>query len=454
MKKTPDSSQIKSDFPPDNILTVLPELLDAGIAKTLLADHFEKTGKSVSGCRISYIRYKPRTNCIIVYRVDFNDRLSCGGSELPVYAKLFSVEEFKTASEKARRHRWANFCDMGEYLLLPDYRAIIYFFPNDALIDGLRMVENPKKIQRILYQYHPDYKSETWRISDRKLKFEIMRYKPERRAVIRFDTRAVRHADGLREKLSVFARIYADGSGRRVFDLQKELHRLSLDEGRFDIPEPLAYLPDRRLFLMKNLEGKQLLDQLKEGHTSALQTTANALASLHKINPDLLPALAMSEPAEEIRASFEMISEITPELSKSAEDIHDSLLRLIDRYPSRDDRFVHGDFYYAQVIINHNVAGIIDFDRSCAGDPTTDIGNFLAQLKLLSLKGVINNKDIESSFIQAYEKAAGVRLDPGLIAFRTAFSLYLLAVSPFRGLEPDWRRMTELILKECLNLLP
>jgi hypothetical protein len=56
--------------------------------------------------------------------------------------KLYTADEYKTALDKARLHRWANYCEMGEYLLLPDYLAILYFFPNDPAIDGLRIVEN------------------------------------------------------------------------------------------------------------------------------------------------------------------------------------------------------------------------------------------------------------------------------------------------------------------------
>jgi thiamine kinase-like enzyme len=382
------------------------------------------------------------------------NKLPFGGNKLPVYVKLYTADEYKTALDKARLHRWANYCEMGEYLLLPDYLAILYFFPNDPAIDGLRIVENPKKIQRILYRHYEKYPQKDWRISDRKLKFDILRYKPERRAVIRFDTKAVRHADGHKEKLSVFARIYADDSGRQVYDLQKKLYQLSLHDRHFNIAEPIVYLPERRIFLMEKLEGITLLDCVKKRDADALQTTARALAAMHNKKIDNLPEFAPSSLVEKTGASFEMISKITPEFSPAAGIIHEALSGRIENYPPRDKAFVHGDFYPGQVIIQDNVAGIIDFDRSCHCDPTADIGNFIAHLKLLRIKGIINNDPVEDLFIHSYEKARGVKLDPGIVDFWTAFSLYELAVNPFRGLEPGWRAKTELIFKECQTLLP
>lgn len=453
MRKIPVNRNIKVDVPADNRLPGLTTSLDAGIMGSILGDHFKKTGRELSDCRISYIRYKPRTNCIIAYQLRFNDLLPFGGKELPVYMKLFTAEEYETAAEKAGFHRWANFHETGEYRLLPDLQAIIYFFPNDTLIDGLRIVENNKKIQRILYQYYTKYSPDSWRISDRKLKFEIMRYKPERRAVIRFDTRAVRHTDGRKESLSVYARIYADDGGRRIYGLQKRLFRFSLEDRRYKIAEPLVYLPDRKIFMMERLSGRSFLDFLRGGDADALEKTAVALAALHEIELDDLPALVNADLAGRSAASHDMLAEIIPEASQRAREIHEAILRNADNFHEVERSFIHGDFYHGQVIIDENIAGIIDFDRSRVGDPAEDIGNFIAHLKLLRFKGMIIGEETEAHFIKSYEKARGVKLDADRIGFRTAVSLYELAVNPFRGLEPEWRATTKFILKECQSLL-
>lgn len=454
MQRLPENQGIKADVLIDNNLPGLASLLGTEIIANILTDHFKKIGENISDCVISYIRYKPRTNCIVVYQVKFNHKLPFGGKKFPVYVKLYTAGEYKTAAEKARRQHWTNLHGMGEYILLPDYLAILYFFPNDSIIDSLRIIDKPKKIQRILYQHFTKYPQEDWRISDRKIKLKILRYKPERRAVIRFKTIVKRHDGSQKEEPSIFARFYADDSGRQAYNLQKQLHQLSLNSRDFIIAEPIVYLPEHRIFMMEKLEGLTLLDFLKDGDTNALQAAARALAAMHNIKIDNLPEFAPSELMDKIRASFKMISEITPEFSQAAGMIHEALSGRIENYPPRDKTFVHGDFYPGQVIIHDNFAGIIDFDRSCHCDPVADIGNFIAHLKLLRIKGIIGNDPVENLFIRSYEKARGAKLDTDIVDFWTAFSLYELAVNPFRGLEPGWRARTELILKECRTLLP
>ena len=146
---------------------------------------------------------------------------------------------------------------------------------------------------------------------------------------------------------------------------------------------------------------------------------------------------------------------IAPDHSKSAKLVHDALLKLIKNFPVPDPGFVHGDFYPGQVIIKDNRAGIIDFDRSYTGDPIADIGNFIANIRLLKLKGnPIDDAVIEKMFLTAYEESSGKKLDEKRIRFWTIFGIYQLAVNPFRGLEPGWRPKTARILRECLSLLP
>ena len=208
MKKQLNKSNLKLDIPSDKNLPGLPAIFDAGMIKTLLTDHFKKIGVSISSCEVSYIRYKPRTNCIIVYWIKFDGKLAFGVRELPVYIKLYTKEDFLIAEEKNRIHRWADFYGIGTYKLLSEHNAILYLFPNDPVIDGLRIIENPKKIQRILYLHYQKYPEKEWRISDRQFRFTIMRYKPERRAVIRFRSKAYKDAIGYKEKFNIFARIY------------------------------------------------------------------------------------------------------------------------------------------------------------------------------------------------------------------------------------------------------
>jgi aminoglycoside phosphotransferase (APT) family kinase protein len=373
---------------------------------------------------------------------------------LPAYSKLYLKDEFDDAAEKAGRHRWTSMSGIGDYMLFPEHHAILYFFPNDPVIDGLRILANPKKMQRVLYQYYSKYPEESWRVSDRRLKISVMRFKPERRAVIRLDTRAVNRADKTKEDLSLYARIYADSSGQKAYDTQKRLYQMSEDRDTPRIPLPIAYLPERRMFLMESLQGVTLQDCIKNRDLRAVEAAARSLASLHRLSPGDLPAVDPRSWEQRLADTLDMISGIAPDLSDIAAAVCRSLEKRLDIAGEYKPGFVHGDLHPGQIIIDGEKAGFIDFDRSYMGDTAADIGNFIANLKLWSLKDNINTGDFESAFASGYQKAGGTKLDKDRLSFWTAFSLFELAVNPFRSLEPNWRNKTSQILKICHSLLP
>ena len=78
-------------------------------------------------CRIRYIRYKPRTNCIVLYQVTRAD-----GNKVWVYAKLFAVDRVPRASD--------------EFLLskyYPEERIAVSVFPRDLQMPALRLALLP-----------------------------------------------------------------------------------------------------------------------------------------------------------------------------------------------------------------------------------------------------------------------------------------------------------------------
>jgi hypothetical protein len=454
MKKRLNIENPRSEIPPDENLPGLSAMVDGDIIKAALSESFEKAGLSIKSCKISYIRYKPRTNCIIVYRVKFDGGTTFKLAEIPVYVKLLTGRDYKIAEGKARLHRWVNPEGIGTYLLFPEHQAILYCFPNDPVIDGLRVLEHPKKIQRILYRHHEEFPEDKWRISNKQLRISIMRYKPERRAVMLFRTKAYSHDHSRKKKIRVYARIYGDNRGGRIFDLQNRLYQLSKNEDRLRVPEPIAYLADRRILLMKELKGEPLLDCIRDGRLEPVKYTAAALAFLHTQHLPDLEQMAPDSLLEGALASHQMISEIAPDLSDETGWIHDNLTDMVKNLPKFENGFVHGDFYHGQAIISGKEAGIIDFDRSYTGDPGADLGNFIANLRLLHIRETLTHGEKAADiFLSQYEIVSGKKLDKEIIEFWTAFSLFQLAVNPFREYDKSWRQITGRILKECRLIL-
>lgn len=441
-------------IPIDNRLIGLAEMLNPDTVKNKLANRFQKAGAEINSCKVSYIRYKPNTSCIIAYKINLSENIFAGDSELPLYAKVFTEENFPDCADKARSHRWVGFENIDPILILPEYNSILYLFPNDAVIDGLRILSDPKKIQRILYQHYDKFPEREWRIMDSQLKITVVRYKPERRVVLRCDARAKNRESNQKKRVNLYIRIYADDLGERVYEIQKSLYQLSLSQNELIIAKPVCYLNDRKLFIMESIGRKLLMDEIMKGNTAALRLTATALSLLHLNGPRDLPRRNIDSYIQEARSTVDMLISIAPDTRTIVESIYNDLNKYLPISSGDSPRFVHGDFHLGQVIMQDGSAGIIDFDRSHCGDVIADVGNFLAHLRLYSLRGTFSeSSDFEIDFLKAYEEKSGENVESKLLTFWTAFGLFQRAVGPFRRLENGWREKTNAILRECRSIL-
>ncbi len=443
------------DIPVDERLPGLSALLDAEWVRVLLGQRLGGIPGKIEDCRVSYIRYKPATSCIIAYTLKCSREIFGRSSQYLLYAKVYSEANFQIALEKTRVHRWVNLLGTDPVISLPENRAILFLFPNDLVIDGLRVLSDPKKVQRILYEHFDKYPEKEWRISDRSLRLTTVRYKPERRVVLYCKTRVFNRRTKESDKIRAYLRLYADDRGADVFSLQKNLYMLAKKSRAFMIARPIAYLPERRLLIMKDLRGKPLLDALMEGQgLNAIARVAKALVPLHRAEIHQLTERRFDSYLDDAKSTAEMLRYIAPEVA----DCADEILSNLENYRYLEERrkfgFVHGDFYYGQALLQKNSVAFIDFDRSHLGDVNADIGNFCAHLRLLCLQGrLTNGAGLEKDFKRIYQEASAEKLDKDSVTFWTAYGLFQLSVGPFRRLETGWRKKTENLLEECRKIL-
>lgn len=437
------------DIPVDLKLPGFSVMLDPKNVRSILAERLSGRDRDFGDCAIPYIRYKPGTNCIIAYRLAVEGQ--GGEAEILFYAKVHTAEDYSTAAGKSKAHRWIEIPGFEPVLTLPEQSAILYFYPNDCVIDGLRVLSDPKKIQRILYEYHDKYPESEWRISDRKIRLTVVRYKPERRVVLRCDTKAVNRKSGERKPLTVFLRIYGDERGADVFSLQQKLYGLASESGLFATPRPLAYLPDRKALIMEMAQGTQLLAKRESENVGRdIAMTAIALAAMHGFEVTGLEEKSAVDYLSEAGATRSTLESVLPSQKEKINTIFSLIENRIPK--SGHSGLVHGDFYFGQVLGHDGQISILDFDRSHIGNTVYDVGNFSAHLQLLKMRGELDTgRELEDIFLKSYEELR--EIDPAEYNFWTAFGLFQLSVGPFRGLEQSWKEKTVDILAECERIL-
>jgi aminoglycoside phosphotransferase (APT) family kinase protein len=441
------------EIPRDERLPGLSALLDAGRVRELLTPHTVGAFEHVEDCRIAYVRYKPQTSCVVTYA------LRCAGLdgepvEQLLYGKCYTEGDFANAARKAASQQWVQTSNMEPVITLPDLCAIIYVYPNDRELAGLRVIAHPKKMQRMLYEYLTDYPGGEWRISDKRLRATTVRYKPEKRAVVRFDTRATHRQSGAREDVCVYLRAYADRRGEALFTLMEKLHERFYNHEALQVPRPLAYFADKGLLFIEGLAGEPMVAGLAGPRSvDRVAGTAKAIATLHGFQDGDLETRTAATLMDDARSTAVTLGHVAPETGVQVNELLAALQASRPGDPEGGMCFVHGDFYHGQVLLQNGGQAILDFDRSYVGDPLADIGNFCAHLRLLVLQNRISDwTPLHDAFVGAYAEAAG-QPDSGRLKFWTALGLFQLSVGPFRSLQAEWRTKSESILNECRSVL-
>ncbi|HEU4437591.1 MAG TPA: hypothetical protein VFR89_09010, partial [candidate division Zixibacteria bacterium] len=245
----------KIPLPPEEVLTGLPLVMDAAKAREALGD----SGVEVEGGRIFYVRYKPKTSCLAAYEFERKNPETGGREPVVFYAKGMTTNGYLLAATKAENHRWVDVPYAPSVMRWDAAAALLFAFPNDALLDGLRILEEPKKLQRFFYENLAAYPPDQWRLSDKRLETGLVRYKPERRAVFRSETKAVHHQTEEKRKVEVYWRVYGEKQGEEVFRRMQFLKRSWPKETLLTTPTPYGYEPERQILLMEALVGRPLL---------------------------------------------------------------------------------------------------------------------------------------------------------------------------------------------------
>jgi aminoglycoside phosphotransferase (APT) family kinase protein len=395
---------------------------------------------------IDYVRFKPDTSCVLGLR-DVDSSLPPIG-----YVKVFLAGDPEECVRKyrgrARGDGWAE--------ALPGLSAAFFRFPLDRSVAGLRAVADIGALKHVVHDVVPGLSPDEERVRARRSRASVLRYKPERRCLVRADLETKDRSGATRERRLV-AQAYADGSGARVHRVMRRLwDRDARAADALRVPRPLGYHPGRRILLQEWVDGDPWGAALgAAGAVDGCRAAARCLRSLHALDAGDLPDLGA--PAEAAAAADQVLQDLarvgSAEVGEAALGLARGIARAARNVPSGERALVHGDFHYHQLLIGPGGATLIDWDEAGAGDPRLDVGNFLAHLHLAELDGRLAQapaSGLRHAFLDAY---VADRRPEGDLAFFVALHLAKLAMVPFRNLDGGWARASFAILARACDVL-
>jgi len=208
--------------------------------------------------------------------------------------------------------------------------------------------------------------------------------------VVRYDLRArdVRGGDAVAYQW--VGKFYEhDGAARRVARVLRELAGSDCGaRGGIATPRVVAYDAARRLLLLTYEAGESVVSAIAHHRGPVLPAIGRALAALH--------ATAISlEAVKEITSRVGVLDDLRPRVTDlcarfpgHAGAVRDALTRLEHAAPPAPaaPSFVHGDCGTANLLWRLGGLVALDFDRCARGDPASDLGYLLTQLRRVTVR--------------------------------------------------------------------
>jgi Ser/Thr protein kinase RdoA (MazF antagonist) len=388
--------------PPDRALPALGVALNAPDMLEIVGSRLGE-GVIVRACDPCYVRYKPATNCIVQYRLELEDADSGRVRDTIAHAKLFAGGRAERVWSRGSVHELAATAgtDAVRAAHLPELDAVLQLYPVDLALPALAFVASPAG-RHVFEQLVAEENGAR--------QPELLRYKPARKALLRFG--------------SVYAKLYAHEKGRLIQRAGGTLRAAGVPTAA-----AFAYLPSLRLLAHEEALGRPLR-ALRGGPAfeRGVRAAGAALARLHAAEPVRgLPRHGWAQEGATLTASASAVGVLCPGLAAEAAGVAERIVQaLADLPPSL--RTLHGDFYDDQVLVAGDAAVLIDLDGIRLGHPLLDVGNFLAHLSVRD-----EHDAARDAFLDGYGRAAEEHAH-----LLEAAGLLRLAVGPFRRLEPGW----------------
>jgi aminoglycoside phosphotransferase (APT) family kinase protein len=240
-----------------------------------------------------------------------------------------------------------------------------------------------------------------------------------------FDSRAV-----------IYGRAYFDSStGRATYCLLARLWNDGCAGSGLQIPEPLAFIDEGSLLLMRGAEGTPL-SKLAGASSLAEAVTATraAAAWLAKYHGTQLPGLRMQSPCERIGILeiSDVLANVAAECSGSCSLLIGMLHDLQAIAPKSNSSFglvpLHGDFRPAHVFMKGSHATVAGLEYVGLSDPAKDVASFLHDLTTCFEQAACGQgaEELVREFLVEYEKLAPSPLQ-NLAYFRALLAFKSLA---------------------------
>ena len=243
-------------------------------------------------------------------------------------------------------------------------------FLTDALL--------PNKVEQAFKHYFPDIIKNNTLSS-----IKVIRYKRQKRCLIEYQFTG-------EEEFSLLGKVRFKGTDTKSYYLQKYLWENGFDNHSLDhvsVPQTIGVIPQWKMWLQRKVSGYTTTFLLtKPDGVNIAEKIAYAAYKLHQFPAKTDRYHTIDDELHILHQKLPLVSELYPHWQTRIREILKECNQLGKRLSDIPCVGIHRDFYADQIIINNSRLYLLDLDLYCYGDPSLDIGNFIAHITEYSLR--------------------------------------------------------------------
>ena len=375
-------------------------------------------GAELASVEPRYLRFKHQRSALVGVRLEWRGGVATQGAIYFGSEASIADAEAKAATLRLLKPRAG-----PASARLGSPRAVFLAFPNDRAIRGLNVVADARRLKNRLHALGEPFRAGGPRVSGSRSRVELLRFKPERRAVLRA-TLAVTEDGSPPVPHTWILRAFPPDA----FELQRRRWAWIAGIEGVNAPRLLAADPERGWLGIEALPGATLG---AERAITMKDEIAAQLRALHAAPAGDLPRVGDTEVLAAARATLADLAALMPEMATRA-------MRLIDRVMETGQRLsparvcpIHGDLKLDQWWQAGGSPCLLDWDELAAGDPHLD---------LASLAADADQRRTGAGFGDWFAREVlGETFDPARAAWHRALAEIRRSRSGLQAARSDWR---------------
>jgi hypothetical protein len=311
-------------------------------------------------------------------------------------------------------------------IYLRELELLFHVFPTDRDLPSLPAAADGRMMAPIL---EARLAERTGGCPVRDVVVELLRYKPERKCLLRYD---IRWAPGEPPRCPaiVYARVSRRTKFDRIRDVLPGLH-VAAAGLLFRLPEPLGIVPELDMGLFGSVPGIRLFRLARtEAFPALCAGTGIGLAEFHALPITFADERDTAAKVESIIASAAEFTWLIPAQQERLVALRHELVARLESLPPSRPRPIHGDFHGDNVLVDGARLALVDLEDCAMGDPADDVASNWAQLTWHTIKAGRSTPIPEAgrrAFLDAYlgrtdaETAARVPVHAAMHCFLYAY---------------------------------